>query len=1012
METTQVYKIKQIADVSDVLESIEKIKKSLGQLNLSPSVQNSFDRLFSNMERQSQKASDAMVKGFKKKGTLNSYGDALGQISNIYDEIVRKISTLDNKKVVLNADSTDLENFKKEIETLGKEVKGLEGDIKNIKKSFKDFDEIASRRGEGGKGSNQDWRQFIDAYKGGDVEAAGKAYKKLSDNVAKAQAKIESGKGGNKEYWEQYAQDLEKFEEPLKDLTEKTKELNEKQGQLTVTSAKIDGIYNRAADALKNTGDEVKETAKDFKEYGKEAYQAAESTNEFESEVEKFKDKAKYFFGISNAINLVKRAVRSAYDTVKDLDAVMTETAVVTNFNVGDMWSQLPQYTQRANELGVSIHSAYEAATIFYQQGLKTNEVMAISNETLKMARIAGLDAATASDRMTNALRGFNMEMDELSAQRVNDVYSKLAAITASNTDEISTAMTKVASLAHSANMEFETTSAFLAQMIETTRESAETAGTALKTVVARFSEVKKLYSQGDLMGSDEEGEEIDVNKVSTALRSAGINLNEYLSGAKGLDDIFIELAEKWDGLDIVQQRYIATMAAGSRQQSRFIAMMSDYKRTMELVDAANNANGASNEQYAKTLDSLETKLSRLKNAWDEFILGLANSDLIKKVVDLLTDALTTINKIISTLSGNNSTAKMLITFFGGFASFKIGASLFKQNNGLSKTLEKYLGKGVEVSGKNLAAKFYGSMADGIVKFSKSGGLPGAFEKLEGSVSDKIQGINKYFTNSNFDIEKLRNQIDTSSIIDDFAKNNRFNEIFDQLNTGNMTIEQFNQSMDDLGLGFQITTSNAQDFGIEDAKLDRKIGQTADKLKIAAAACTAVGAALVGIGSSMEQQEGPMKNWGTVIKSLGIGLTAFGTIMSVYLPLQAQLMAKGVTGAIVSIPIVGWIVGVISALTALGVAIYNIAKNNSAETKLEKATQAAKEASQAANEAKESYEKLGEAWNSLEDKYEVIENAAEGTREWRDAVREVNNEILELLDNYDGLEIGRNEKVS
>jgi len=130
---------------------------------------------------------------------------------------------------------------------------------------------------------------------------------------------------------------------------------------------------------------------------------------------------------------------------------------------------------------------------LYYQQGLNTEEVNALSVETLKMARIAGLDAAEATDRMTNALRGFNMELTTANAQRVDDVYSELAANTASNVDEISTAMTKVASLAHSANMEFETTAAFLAQIIETTRESAETAGTALKTVVARFSEVKKL---------------------------------------------------------------------------------------------------------------------------------------------------------------------------------------------------------------------------------------------------------------------------------------------------------------------------------------------------------------------------------------------------------------------------------------------------------------------------------------------------------------------------------------
>jgi hypothetical protein len=55
-------------------------------------------------------------------------------------------------------------------------------------------------------------------------------------------------------------------------------------------------------------------------------------------------------------------------------------------------------------------------------------------------------------------------------------------------------------------------------------------------------------------------------------------------------------LASKWDTLDKNTQRYIATIAAGSRQQSRFIAMMSDYKRTQELVAAANNSAGAANQ--------------------------------------------------------------------------------------------------------------------------------------------------------------------------------------------------------------------------------------------------------------------------------------------------------------------------------------------------------------------------------------------------------------------------------
>jgi hypothetical protein len=66
--------------------------------------------------------------------------------------------------------------------------------------------------------------------------------------------------------------------------------------------------------------------------------------------------------------------------------------------------------------LGISITSAYEASALFYQQGLDTNEMVALSNETLKMARIAGLDASEATDRMTAALHGFNMELNEASA--------------------------------------------------------------------------------------------------------------------------------------------------------------------------------------------------------------------------------------------------------------------------------------------------------------------------------------------------------------------------------------------------------------------------------------------------------------------------------------------------------------------------------------------------------------------------------------------------------------------
>ena len=97
---------------------------------------------------------------------------------------------------------------------------------------------------------------------------------------------------------------------------------------------------------------------------------------------------------------------------------------------------------------------------------------MALTEETLKMAKISGLDYAEATDYMTNAVRSFKMEMSE--SQRVVDVYSAIAAASATSTTELATAMSKTASSAESVGASFENTTAMMAVMIESTREAPE----------------------------------------------------------------------------------------------------------------------------------------------------------------------------------------------------------------------------------------------------------------------------------------------------------------------------------------------------------------------------------------------------------------------------------------------------------------------------------------------------------------------------------------------------------
>jgi hypothetical protein len=106
--------------------------------------------------------------------------------------------------------------------------------------------------------------------------------------------------------------------------------------------------------------------------------------------------------------------------------------------------------------------------------------------------------------------------------------------------------------------------------------------------------------------------------------------------------------------------------------------MMQDYDRTIELVDAAYNSSGASAAQFAKTQETLESKLNKLKNAWGEFLMGIADSKIIKGFVDILTQLLNIVNK----LTGNSGLAKLATAI----AAFKGGQAIFGKIFKNSKT--------------------------------------------------------------------------------------------------------------------------------------------------------------------------------------------------------------------------------------------------------------------------------------------------------------------------------------
>lgn len=770
----------------------------------------------------------------------------------------------------------------------------------------------------------------------------------------------------------------------IKNLDDLERILNNlKNGSAQGAAQAIDAVNDALGSAKNNadsTSDEIGSVVDQFDRLASQ-----------KSEIESLRQSVVNFFGMQNAIQLFKRAVQEAYDSVKELDAAMTETAVVTDFSVNDMWEQLPEYTKMANNLGTSTLGAYETATLFYQQGLKINEVMQVSVETMKMARIAGMDYVEATNMMTAALRGFNMEINEVSAQRVNDVYSELAKITASDTQEISTAMTKTASIAHNANMEFETTAAFLSQIIETTRESAETAGTAMKTIIARFTELKK--DPNEIVSVD--GEEVNANKVEAALRSVGVTLRDTNGEFRQLDDVFLDLASKWDSLSTNQQRYVATMAAGSRQQSRFIAMMSDYDRTIELVDAAYNSAGSSQEQFEKTVESLESKLNRLHNAWQGFTMGIANNAIIKTSIDLLTKFVSAINKV--TEVGGEATS--LIGKLGvSFAAFKIGG------NGLDAFWTTF-SKGMQNNIGPMRSFNEGLKSIGKSNLSDLKQIPGVFDKIKETLSGtssaegQLKNLQAALQLFGDETKKVK-QVTAGKFIITKDNINTYKQLETVLMTDTQALGVFTAAVDHgvsaeaaASLVLSGNTEKREEnliAAIKQAKgIDNLTKEELEEILVQSRSSQNLAVQnklrlqqLVTLGKSKE---------GT--KQLAESFQSTGTIGSAVLKKLAGLAAAlGVSLG----TLIGIAAAVVVAIAAIGTAIYL----NSDYKKLKDLNKEIERTQNALSDAREAYKGLVSDLDDYDAAVEGLNDLVVGSTLWKDKLVEINQQVDELLAKY------------
>ena len=404
-------------------------------------------------------------------------------------------------------------------------------------------------------------------------------------------------------------------------------------------------------------------------------------------------------------------ALQKAYGYAQDLNESLNNIRIVTNYSVDDMAKFAIEANKAAKALSTTTTEYTNASLIYYQQGLSAEEVKERTDVTIKMANVSRESAETVSDQMTAVWNNFADGSRTL--EYYADVMTALGAATASSTAEITTGLEKFAAVAETVGLSYEYATTALATITDTTRQSADVVGNALKTLFARI--------QGLSLGETlEDG--TDLTKYSEALAKVGIAIKEQDGSLKDMDTILDEMANKWETLAKDQQVALAQTVAGVRQYTQLVALMDNWDKFQKNLSVANNASGSLQEQADIYAESWEASRERVQAALESIFNDLVNDEFF---IDL-----------------NNALAKtiglldQMIDNFGGLEGVIAGLGVV-----LTKVFNKQITQSISNLGFNLKQRWTSGSEEEALKASAANSIYNWYNANQTNVNSLAFGV-------------------------------------------------------------------------------------------------------------------------------------------------------------------------------------------------------------------------------------------------------------------------------
>ena len=204
--------------------------------------------------------------------------------------------------------------------------------------------------------------------------------------------------------------------------------------------------------------------------------------------------------------------------------------------------------------------------------------------------------------------------------------------------------------------------------------KAMEVASSGLATYGNEFSEILGLVTAGTEIMTGRSSQvarglstiAARIVKNKDALAEYGITVENTDGSLKSTFDVLSELKPKWDSMTDAQRTALGDTIAGTNQYKVLAAVMSNFNTAVDANRTALNSSGSAAKENARYMESLESQITSVKAAFQDF----ANNVISK---DLISAALQATNAFLNFANNGLGTSITKATLFSGVALGLVG---------------------------------------------------------------------------------------------------------------------------------------------------------------------------------------------------------------------------------------------------------------------------------------------------------------------------------------------------